>query len=85
MLILSNFVRVFCQFPAGFLSFCHAYDQTCQMGQQPDPNNDNKMRWVLPMTKEERCACTKIFLGGVNIDPPPGAEEHFYRDDPAPL
>ena len=58
------------------------------MGQQPDPNNDDyKMDWVLPMTKEERCACTKIILGGVNIDLPASAAEdhHFYRDDLVPF
>ena len=52
------------------------------MGRQPDPTSHNMMRWVLPMTEEERCTCTKIVLGGMNIEPPPGAEGHFYVDDP---
>ena len=52
------------------------------MGQQSDPNSNNKMRWVLPYTKEERCSCTKVMLGGVNTSPPEGAEDHFYTDEP---
>ena len=43
------------------------------------------MRWVLPYTKEERCACTKVVLGGVNIVAPQRAKtEIFYFDDPLP-
>ena len=67
---------------AAFCTVCVAYDPPCQMGRQPDPNSDFKMRWVLPYTKEERCACTKVVYGGMNIDPPPGAEDHFYTDHP---
>ena len=52
------------------------------MGQQPDPNSNYEMRWVLPYTKEERCSCTKVMLGGVNIIPLPGWEDHFYTDEP---
>ena len=52
------------------------------MGRQPDPNNDYKMRWVLPYTTEELCACTEVVLGGVNIIAPLGAEDHFYTDEP---
>ena len=52
------------------------------MGQQPDPDNDFKMRWVLPNTKEELCQCTRIILGGVNLTPLPGWKDHFYRESP---
>ena len=55
------------------------------MGKQPDPDNNYRMRWVLIYTKEERCACTKVILGGMNMDiitPSSGAEDLFYTDDP---
>ena len=55
------------------------------MGQQPDPANEFKMRWVLPYTKEERCRCTKIIFGGVNLIPLPGWDDHFYSDSHLPF
>ena len=55
------------------------------MGQQPDPDNDFRMRWVLLYTKEERCQCTRIISGGVNLIPVTGWKEHFYSDSPLPF
>ena len=57
----------------------------CEMGQQPDPDTDFKMRWVLPYTKEELCQCTKVIVGGANSIPLSGWNDHFYRDSPLPL
>ena len=57
----------------------------CEMGQQPDPANGFKMRWVLPYTKEERCQCTRVIFGGVNLTPLPGWKDHFYSESPLPF
>ena len=55
------------------------------MGKQPDADQNYRMRRVLIYTKEERCSCTKVILGGMNMDiitPPSGAEDLFYTDEP---
>ena len=72
-------------FPHIIQGFGVSAEFVCQMGQQPDPDNDFRMRWILPYTKEERCQCTKVILGGVNVNPLSGWEDHFYRDSPLPF
>ena len=54
----------------------------CYMGQQPDPNRGYEMHWVLPYSREELCQCTKVLFGGVNMDVPEGAENHFHPEEP---
>ena len=67
-------------------NICEA--NVCFMKQQPDPNRNFLLRWVLPYEKETLCSCTKIQLqyepkctGGYHISMPK-ALDYFYTDEP---
>ncbi|XP_072016709.1 neuropilin-1-like [Amphiura filiformis] len=62
------------------LSSCDAFD--CYIEQQPDPASGNKLRWVLPYTRVQRCHCSKILFGGFNAKPMEGWKEYLYTDEP---
>ena len=58
------------------------------MEQQPDPNRNFLMRWVLPYMKDILCSCTEVQLhhvsqcsGRFHIAMP-DAKDYFYTDDP---
>ena len=60
----------------------------CSMKQQPDPNRNLLMRWVLPYEKKTLCSCTKIQLqyaskctSTYHISMPK-ALDYFYTDEP---
>ena len=68
-------------------NICEA--NTCFMKQQPDPNRNFLMRWVLPYVKDVRCSCTQIQLynnskcsGRYHITMPE-AKDYCYTDDPS--
>ena len=58
------------------------------MKQQPDPNRNFLMRWVLPYTKDIRCSCTEIQVYNASTCTEsyhismPEAKDYFYTDDP---
>ena len=65
------------------MSLCAVGGETvCYMGQHPDPNRGHEIHWVLPYTRNELCRCTKVLLGGVNLDVPEGVENHLYPEEP---
>ena len=60
----------------------------CFLKQQPDPNHEFHIRWVLPYEKETLCSCTEIRLHhesnctrSYHISLPE-AKNYFYTDNP---
>ncbi len=52
----------------------------CEVGQEPDPAKNNKMRWVLPY--KDPCQCTNIIQGGLNTITPRRPFKPHYIDTP---
>ena len=52
----------------------------CYFEQEPD--HEGKLRWVMPLSQQERCSCTVILPGGVNRRAPKRPYEPYYTDQP---
>ena len=58
----------------------------CTISQEPDPDMDNRYRWVIPV--EDPCHCIELHVGGVSTRAPcrPFSVKYFdsfmYSDDP---
>ncbi|XP_071792943.1 uncharacterized protein [Asterias amurensis] len=56
--------------------------QNCYLGQEPDSNQEGKLRWVLPVDYNNRCICTRLLPGGLNLYTPERSYIPYYIDQP---
>ncbi|XP_072047969.1 uncharacterized protein [Amphiura filiformis] len=54
----------------------------CVVGQEPEQNNDCKIRWMLPRSQADPCSCTRFIYGGLNASPVEESTEPYYFDSP---
>ncbi|XP_033633075.1 fucolectin-like [Asterias rubens] len=54
----------------------------CYLGQEPDSNQEGKLRWVLPVDYNNRCICTSLLPGGLNLYTPERSYIPYYIDQP---
>ncbi|XP_038061078.1 uncharacterized protein LOC119731866 [Patiria miniata] len=57
-------------------------EKVCYFSQEPDARQPGRLRWVMPGSKEDRCACTKTRPGPVNVQPVRWSHPPFYTDTP---
>ena len=63
---------------------CHleVVANACYLSQEPDLNEQSKLRWVLSVKHQHRCSCTMIIPGGVSVITPQRSYEPYYTDHP---
>ncbi|XP_033633592.1 uncharacterized protein LOC117295137 [Asterias rubens] len=54
----------------------------CYLGQEPDSNQEGKLRWVLPVDYNNRCICTQLLPGGLILYTPERSYIPYYIDQP---
>ena len=57
-------------------------EKVCYFSQAPDPDQNGRLRWVIPGNKADRCACTSVYPGPVYTKPIRTSQELFYNDKP---
>ncbi|XP_038060522.1 lactadherin-like [Patiria miniata] len=56
--------------------------RACYFSQEPDASQSGRLRWVMPGSKKDRCACTSIRPGPVNMQAVRWSHPPFYTDTP---
>ncbi|XP_038061076.1 uncharacterized protein LOC119731864 [Patiria miniata] len=57
-------------------------ERVCYFSQEPDASQSGRLRWVMPGSQEDRCACTSTRPGPVNVQPVRWSHPPFYTDTP---
>ncbi|XP_038052366.1 lactadherin-like [Patiria miniata] len=57
-------------------------ERVCYFGQEPDANQSGRLRWFMPGSKADRCACTSTRPGPVYMQPVHWSHPPFYTDTP---
>ncbi|XP_022100015.1 fibrinogen C domain-containing protein 1-A-like [Acanthaster planci] len=57
-------------------------EKVCYFSQEPDPSQNGRLRWVLPGSKSDQCACTSILPGPVYTVPLQRSQGPLYTDTP---
>ncbi|XP_038060495.1 retinoschisin-like [Patiria miniata] len=57
-------------------------ERVCYFSQEPDARQPGRLRWFMPGSKEDRCACTSTRPGSVYMQPLHWSHPPFYTDTP---
>ncbi|XP_038060534.1 lactadherin-like [Patiria miniata] len=57
-------------------------ERVCYFSQEPDARHPGRLRWFMPGSKEDHCACTSTRPGPVYMQPVRWSHPPFYTDTP---